>query len=117
MPANVTDSDHMVRIIRDPEAAGAFMTNPDSLNNTYQFTSKLEHDVYPSIDPTNLALSQEGKVVLITGAGRGIGRVRLNSTMGGPQLTFWVHLTVRCPRFRKSQSQGYHHHCSHIGPA
>jgi hypothetical protein len=31
-------------------------------------------EVYPSIDPTTPALSQEGKVVIISGASRGIGR-------------------------------------------
>ena len=36
-------------------------------------TKTFRHDVYPSIDPTNPALSASGKTVLITGAGQGIG--------------------------------------------
>ena len=40
-----------------------------------QFTPHTHRDVYPAIDPTKTpALSQEGKVVVITGATRGIGR-------------------------------------------
>jgi NAD(P)-dependent dehydrogenase (short-subunit alcohol dehydrogenase family) len=38
------------------------------------FTKTLHNDVYPLIDPTKSNLSQTSKVVLITGAGRGIGR-------------------------------------------
>ena len=40
----------------------------------YNFTSTLHNDIYPPIDPTASNLSQPGKVILITGAGRGIGR-------------------------------------------
>ncbi|XPS75580.1 hypothetical protein M3J09_007655 [Ascochyta lentis] len=37
--------------------------------------ANLHHDIYPAIDATsNAALQQPGKVVLITGAGRGLGR-------------------------------------------
>jgi NAD(P)-dependent dehydrogenase (short-subunit alcohol dehydrogenase family) len=40
------------------------------------FTQTLHNDIYPRVDPTNneSGLSQPGKVVLITGSGRGIGR-------------------------------------------
>lgn len=40
----------------------------------YNFTSTLHDDIYPAIDPTKSDLSQPGRVVLITGSGRGIGR-------------------------------------------
>ena len=40
----------------------------------YNFTHTLHNDIYPSIDPSKTDLSQPGKVVLITGSGRGIGR-------------------------------------------
>ena len=43
-------------------------------NSGYSFTKTLHDDIYPAIDPTKSDLSQLGKVVLITGAGRGIGR-------------------------------------------
>jgi hypothetical protein len=39
-----------------------------------QFTKSVHTDVYPSIDPATPALSQAGKVVIITGASRGLGR-------------------------------------------
>ena len=40
----------------------------------YRFTNTLHHDIYPATDPTKTDLSQPSKVVLITGASRGIGR-------------------------------------------
>lgn len=44
---------------------------------TQAFTKTTYRDVYPSIDPTtNPDLSQAGKIIIITGASRGIGRVR-----------------------------------------
>lgn len=48
------------------------MSHPASSGR--KFTSKIHNDIYPSINPTQTDLSQAGKVVLITGAGRGIGR-------------------------------------------
>jgi len=38
------------------------------------FTQTLHNDINPSTDPRKSDLSQPGKVILITGAGRGIGR-------------------------------------------
>lgn len=38
------------------------------------FVSPLHNDIYPAIDPACTPLSQPSKVILITGAGRGIGR-------------------------------------------
>jgi NAD(P)-dependent dehydrogenase (short-subunit alcohol dehydrogenase family) len=40
----------------------------------YSFTKTLHNDIYAAIDPTKSDLLQPSKVVLITGAGRGIGR-------------------------------------------
>jgi hypothetical protein len=41
------------------------------------WTKHTYRDQYPSIDPTSPALSQAGKVIIITGASRGLGaRVR-----------------------------------------
>ncbi|KAF2664019.1 NAD(P)-binding protein [Microthyrium microscopicum] len=50
----------------------------DSLPEDYfvtsmQFTKHVYRDTYPSIDPTSPALSQKGKVIIITGASRGLG--------------------------------------------
>jgi len=54
-------------------------TTPDTpveypAHSGYNFTQTLHHDIYPATNPTKSDLSQPGKVVLITGAGRGIGR-------------------------------------------
>jgi hypothetical protein len=38
------------------------------------FTQGVYRDVYPAINPSQPTLSQKGKVVLITGASRGIGK-------------------------------------------
>ena len=47
------------------------------------FASKLHHDVYPSIDPkTTLRDVVEGKVIVLTGAGKGIGEVRGDKRSG-----------------------------------
>jgi hypothetical protein len=47
---------------------------PDYFITSMQFTNEVHTDVYPSIDPTTPALSQAGKVVIVTGASRGLGR-------------------------------------------
>ncbi|KAL2850406.1 hypothetical protein BJX68DRAFT_255152 [Aspergillus pseudodeflectus] len=39
-----------------------------------QFTRDLYYDVYPSVDPSSELLSQNGKIILVTGASSGIGR-------------------------------------------
>ncbi|KAH6670068.1 putative oxidoreductase ucpA [Halenospora varia] len=41
----------------------------------FQFTKTTYRDVYPAIDPTSPTNSQAGKVVVITGASKGIGRM------------------------------------------
>lgn len=43
----------------------------------FQLTKSMHRDVYPAVDPTNPALSAKGKVVIITGAGGGLGAVSL----------------------------------------
>ena len=39
-----------------------------------QFVKTTYRDVYPAIDPTAASNSQAGKVIVITGASKGIGR-------------------------------------------
>lgn len=46
---------------------------PDQLVRNQQFTSTTHRDIYPAIDPRQSSLSQKGKVVIITGASRGLG--------------------------------------------
>jgi hypothetical protein len=48
--------------------------DPDCEVKGAAFTKKNYRDVYPAVDPTRPELSQEGKVVIITGASRGIGQ-------------------------------------------
>ena len=48
-----------------------------TINNA--FTSEVYRDVYPAIDPRRPELSQSGKVILVTGASRGIGQVCLRA--------------------------------------
>jgi hypothetical protein len=39
-----------------------------------QFTKTTYRDEYPSVNPTSPALTQTGKVVIVTGASQGLGR-------------------------------------------
>jgi FlaA1/EpsC-like NDP-sugar epimerase len=41
----------------------------------FQLTKSMHRDVYPAVDPSNPELSAKGKVIIITGAGGGIGAV------------------------------------------
>jgi hypothetical protein len=45
----------------------------DYFVTSMQFTKHVHRDQYPAIDPTSPELSMEGKVILITGASRGLG--------------------------------------------
>jgi hypothetical protein len=48
---------------------------PDDYVVTSQaFTKQVYRDVYPAIDPSNPSLSQKGKIIIVTGASKGIGR-------------------------------------------
>ena len=50
-------------------------TLPDDFFVTLgQYTKTVYRDQYPAIDPRSAALSQKGKVVIITGASQGLGR-------------------------------------------
>ncbi len=41
----------------------------------FQLTKSMHRDLYPAIEPANPALSASGKVIIITGAGGGLGAV------------------------------------------
>lgn len=53
--------------------------DPDQFTRAGSITKDYYRDVYPTIDPTQSELSQTDKVTIVTGAGKGIGRVRINS--------------------------------------
>lgn len=46
----------------------------DHFVTTRQFVKTVHRDVYPAIDPRAPSNSQAGKVIVITGASRGLGR-------------------------------------------
>ncbi|KAF2424523.1 NAD(P)-binding protein [Tothia fuscella] len=48
--------------------------NPDTFTVNNSFTKSIYRDVYPAVDPRNAELSKAGKIVLVTGASRGLGR-------------------------------------------
>ncbi|OGM48959.1 oxidoreductase [Aspergillus bombycis] len=48
--------------------------DPDQFTRAGSITKDYYRDVYPTIDPTRSELSQTGKVTIVTGAGKGIGR-------------------------------------------
>jgi hypothetical protein len=52
-------------------------THPDYWTEALQFTQTLHRNVYPAIDPSNdkIRYIASGKVVLVTGAGSGFGKV------------------------------------------
>ena len=41
----------------------------------FQLTKSMHRSLYPAVEPTNPALSAKGKVIIITGAGGGLGAV------------------------------------------
>jgi hypothetical protein len=53
------------------------MADPNLHVKAMAFTKNAYRDIYPAVQPTRPELSQAGKVVVITGATRGLGRVRI----------------------------------------
>lgn len=49
--------------------------DPDCQVKMTAFTKKNYRDVYPAVDPSRPDISQAGKVAVITGASRGLGRL------------------------------------------
>lgn len=47
----------------------------DAELKAFSFTLKAHRDVYPAIDPCRPEHSQAGKVIILTGASRGIGKL------------------------------------------
>lgn len=49
--------------------------DPDQFTAPFQLTKGMYRDVYPTVDPKSGGLKVTGKVVVITGAGGGLGYV------------------------------------------
>jgi hypothetical protein len=50
--------------------------DPNMMTAPFQLTKSMRRDVYPAVDPESPNLRVEGKVVVIAGAGGGLGYVR-----------------------------------------
>lgn len=88
--APATTYDYVIRQLGSQEQQKAFLSNPNSLHDPYHFTPTDVHEVYDAIDPLkNPKLLQEGKVVFITGANRGIGRVSDSRCFAKERFSFW----------------------------
>ena len=71
-----TNCDFMYDAIFAPGKMENFLNDPENMENILHFPPNDEREVYDEVDPEkNVDLRQDGKVVVITGAGRGIGRV------------------------------------------
>ncbi len=51
------------------------MADVNMFTTPFQLTKSMHRDVYPAVDPSNPDLSAKGKVIIITGAGGGLGAV------------------------------------------
>lgn len=54
--------------------------DPNMLTSMFQLTKSMHRDVYPAIDPKKLGHLASDKVVIVTGAGGGIGYVSYYSS-------------------------------------
>ena len=66
----------------------------------YQLTKSMRRDLYPAVEPTSPALSAQGKVIIITGAGGGLGAVRRYS------FSYYQRHQAHHPMSRPSQWPG-----------
>ena len=77
MDASSTDCDFMFRSAFNPGVVQDFIANPDGMTQLMHCFARDELDVYDRVDVSvRPDLRRDGKVVVVTGAGRGIGRVR-----------------------------------------
>lgn len=67
----------------------------DAYTKPFQLTKSMHRNIYPAIDPANPALKATGKVVIITGAGAGIGCV---GPYYNPRPGAWIRRVLRISR-------------------
>jgi hypothetical protein len=78
MEATATDCDFMFRIALESNVMQRFLANPNGMTDLVHCFARDEVDVYDEVDVSKRSeLQQDRKIVVITGAGRGIGRVSL----------------------------------------
>ena len=71
-----TDCEFLYRAAFTPGAMGSFMDHPDNMSNILHFTAHDVVDIYDEVNTDKRTeLRQDGKVIVVTGAGRGVGRV------------------------------------------
>lgn len=105
MATGATDVDYMAREMMKP----TFVSDPNAFTNLLHFTPHNEIELYDAIDVTKQAeLRQEGKVAIITGAGRGIGRVRVTTYLLKvfPQRAHTHQLQATAIEFAKAGAKG-----------
>ena len=68
----------------------------DFFVNLGKVTKAVYRDQYPAIDPRSPALSQKGKVVIVTGASQGLGR-EVRDPPALPPLSYSSNGTKRSP--------------------
>lgn len=76
--------------------------DPNFFTTPYQLTKSMHRDVYPPVDPKNPSLRVDGKVVLITGAGGGLGYVSHPApfallSVGSLSLILYPHRRLQKP--------------------
>jgi hypothetical protein len=83
METGPTDCEFMYRAILHPDVMQNFLKDPDGMTKLVSSFARDEIDVYDEIDITKTPeLRQDGKVVIVTGAGRGIGQVGCIQALG-----------------------------------
>ena len=76
MAVAATDCDSMTCALLNGETGHQVFSDPDGVTNLFHLTPRNEYEVYDEVDvEKQQGLLQEGKVVVVTGGGRGIGKV------------------------------------------
>lgn len=74
------------------------MADINMFTTPFQLTKSMHRDVYPAVDPANPALSAKDKVIIITGAGGGLGAVSTSMLLQLPSLDSDTYYCARQSR-------------------